>query len=163
MYPARPVSPLPLTPASPQSPAGGPEMMLFQAGGVLVTSRKLVTGRRTWLISELEGVRMLRRAPRVLPQLAALVLGAMVGLPLLHSERVSPSVLGQELYGVALAVAALAIFGSIAGLLMAEDSYWLVLRTRQRERRVFRSRDHQLVANLAEAIAAAVEAARQRH
>ncbi len=163
MHTAPPLSPPPLAAAALQSPAGGPEMTLFVSGGVLVTSRKLVTGGKTWLISEIEGVSTLHRAPRVMPLLAALVLGALVGLPLLHSRMVSSSVLEQELYGVALAVAALAIFGSIAGLLLAEDSYWLVLRTRQRERRVFRSRDYQLVANLVEAIEAAVEASRQRH
>lgn len=162
MHPARPLSPQPLA-APLQSPASGLEMTLFLAGGVLVTSRKLVTGERTWLISEIEGVNTLHRAPRVLPLLAALFLGALVGLPLLLSGMATSSMPGQELYGVALAVAALIIFGSIAGLLLAEDSYWIVLRTRQRECRVFRSQDHQLVANLVEAINTAVEASRQRH
>jgi hypothetical protein len=145
------------------SASGGQELTLFHAEGVLVTSRKLVTGRRTWLISEVEGVNTLYRTPRVLPLLATLVLGALVGLPLLVSGRVSSSWLTGELHGVAMAVAAVAIFGSIAGLLMAEDSYWVVLRTRQRERRVFRSTDYQLVNRLVAAIESAVEVARKCH
>lgn len=139
------------------------ERTLFQAAGVLVTNRKLVTGGRTWLIGEVEGVDTLHRAPRVLPLLVILVLGALLGLPMLHSELVSSSWLGKELYGMALAVVAMAIFGSIAGILLAEDSYWVVLRTRRRERRVFHSRDHQLVTNLAAAIATALETARKSH
>jgi hypothetical protein len=152
-----------------QPPAGEPaqplvverETTLFQAGGVLVTSQRLVTEGRTWLLGEIEGVNTLHRAPRVLPLLVILVLGVVLGLPLLHSAMAAPFSQGREIYSVALGGAALAIFGSIAGLLVIEDTYWLVLRTRQCERRVFRSGDHQLVSSLAAAVATAV--ARQRH
>jgi hypothetical protein len=148
--------------SSPQPPgADGRETTLFQAGGVLVTSQKLVMDGRTWLLGEVEAVNTLHRAPRVLPLLVTLAMGVLLGLPMLHSSMAAPSSLGKGLHGVALAAVALAIFGSIAGLLLLEDTYWLVLRTQQRERRVFRSRDHQLVASLATAVAAAV-AARQR-
>ena len=152
----------PLSAEPMQPPAEGREQTLFQGGGVLVTSQRLVTEERTWLLGEVEGVVTHHRAPRVLPLLIILVLGVVLGLPMLHSAMASSLAPGRELQGAALVAVALAIFGSIAGLVLVEDTYWLVLRTRQRERRVFRSRDHQFVASLAEAVAAAVEAARQR-
>lgn len=138
------------------------ETTLFQAEGVLVTSQRLVTDGRTWLLGDVERVEAVHRAPRVLPLLIILSLGVVVGLPVLHAAMAAPGAQGKGVYGAALGMAGLAIFGSIAGLLLAEDTYWLVLWTRQQERRVFRSRDHRLISRLAVLVTEAVVAARQR-
>ena len=135
--------------------ADGKERTLFQAGSMLVTSQRLVMEGRTWWLRDVEGVLTRRRPPRVVPLLIILGLGVL-GLPVLH-------VLGHASHEVSLAAVGVAIFGSIAGLLLAEDTYWLVLRTRKRERRVFRSGDQQLVTRLEAAITAAMEAERRSH
>jgi hypothetical protein len=139
------------------------ETTLFDDQGVLVTSERVVANGRTWPLGDVEGVDSIRRGPRVLPWLVTLVVGAVVGLPSLLSVMAAPSAQGRGYYDAALALAGLAIFGSIAALLMMEDSYWLVLRTRQREGRVLRSRNPQLISELVTVVAKAAEAARRRH
>lgn len=139
------------------------ETMLLQAKGVLVTTHRLVMGGQSWLLGEVERVETIRRGPRVLPLLCTLGLGVLLGLPALHAAMAAPGAESRGgLYGAALAVAGLSIFGSIAGLLMMEDKYWLVVWTRQHARQVFRSQDHQLVSRLAVLVSEAVEAARDR-
>jgi hypothetical protein len=142
---------------------GGRETTLFDGQGVLVTSERVVVSGRTWLLGEVEGVDSIRRGPRVLPWLLTLVVGVVVGLPALLSLMATPGEQGRVLYHAALALAGLAIFGSIAALLVMGDTYWLVLRTRRSEGRVLRSRDSQLISELVTVVAKAAEAARQRH
>jgi Family of unknown function (DUF6232) len=142
---------------------GARETTLFDAQGVLVTSERLVAAGRTWPLGEVEGVDSVRRGPRMLPWVVTLLVGVMVGLPALFSAMAAPGTRGQELYGLAVAAAGAAIFGSIAALLMMGDTYWLVLRTRQSEGRVLRSRDPQLISSLVAVVAQAAAAARQRH
>jgi hypothetical protein len=142
---------------------GEREMTLFDDQGVLVTSERVVAAGRTWPLGEVEGVKSFRRSPRVLPWLVTLVVGVVVGLPALLSVMAASGDEGRGIYGAALALAGLAIFGSIAALLVVGDTYWLVLRTRQSEGRVLRSRDAQLISTLVTVVAKAAEAARQRH
>jgi hypothetical protein len=146
----------PLTELAP----GGREVTLFHSAGILVTSERLVAHGRTWLLGEIERVEAIHRAPRVLPLLVTLGGGVVLGLPGLLAAMAGAGEQGRGLYGVGLAVTGLAIFGAIAALVLVEDTYWLVLRTRQRERRVFRSRDRRLVSSLAAVVTEA--AARQR-
>jgi hypothetical protein len=138
------------------------ERTLFSSQGVLVTSERLVAAGRTWRLGDVERVDAIRRAPRVLPLLVTLVLGAVLGLPVLLAAMAAPGSEGKGHYGVALAVVGTLIFGSIARLLVMGDTSWLVLRTRQSERRVFRSQNHQLVSSLAAVVAGAAAEARQR-
>lgn len=144
------------------SPLGEGETTLFDGQGVLVTSERVVASGRSWRLGELEGVDAIRRGPRVLPWLATLVLGAVVGLPALSALQSHPETSGSLSYDVVLALAGTAIFASIAALLVMSDTYWLVLRTRQREGHVLRSRDPQLISTLVAVVAQAAEAARQR-
>lgn len=141
---------------------GQEETLLFNDQGVLVTSERVVASGRTWRVGELVGVDSIRRSPRVLPWLVILVLGAIVGLPVVSSLLASPHAPGSLSYDVVLALAGTAIFASIAALVVVGDSYWLVLRTRQREGHVLRSRDPQLISKLVTVVAEAAEAARQR-
>jgi hypothetical protein len=138
------------------------EMTLFDDQGVLVTSERVIAAGRTWPLGEVEGVESFRRSPRVLPWLVTLVVGVVVGLPALLSVMAASGDEGRGIYGAALALAGVAIFGSIAALLVVGDTYWLVLRTRQREGRVLHSRDPVLISNLVSVVAKAVEAARER-
>lgn len=140
----------------------GRETTLFDGQGVLVTSERVVAAGRTWPLGEVEGVGSFRRSPRIVPWLVTLVVGVVVGLPALLSVMAASGDEGRGLYGAALALAGVTIFGSIAALLVVGDTYWLVLRTRQSERRVLRSRDSQLISNLVALVANAAEAARQR-
>lgn len=145
----------------PRQPGEG-ETTLFDGQGVLVTSERVVASGRTWRLGELEGVDSIRRGPRVLPWLMTLVLGAVVGLPALSALQSRPEAAGSLSYDVVLALAGTAIFVSIAALVVVGDTYWLVLRTRQREGHVLRSRDPQLISTLVTVVAQAAEAARQR-
>lgn len=138
------------------------ETTLFHEQGVLVTSERVVASGRTWRLGEVEGVDSIRRGPLILPWLVILVLGTVVGLPALSALLASPQAPGRLSYDVVLALAGTAIFASIAALLVVGDSYWLVLRTRQREGHVLRSRDPQLISNLVTVVAQAAAAARQR-
>ena len=139
------------------------ETTLFDDQGVLVTSERVVVAGRTWPLGEVESVASIRRAPRVLPWLLTLIAAVAVGLPVLLSVMATPGAQGRALYGALLALAGLAIFGSIAALLVMGDTYWLVVRTRRSEGRVLRSRDSQLISKLVTVVAQAAEAARQRH
>jgi hypothetical protein len=139
------------------------ETTLFDGPGVLVTSERVVIAGRAWPLGEVEGVEFMRRSPRVLPWLVILAVGVIMGLPALLSAMATPGAQGRGIYDAALALAGLSIFASIAALLMMGDTYWLVLRTRQREGRVLRSRDPQLISNLVTVVAKAAEAARRRH
>jgi hypothetical protein len=138
------------------------ETTLFDDQGVLVTSERVVAAGRTWLLGEVEGVESFRRSPLVLPWLVTLVVGVVVGLPALLAVMAASGDEGRGVYGAALALAGVAIFGSIAALLVVGDTYWLVLRTRQSEGRVLHSRDPVLISNLVTMVAKAVEAARHR-
>ncbi|HYH98392.1 DUF6232 family protein [Hyalangium sp.] len=141
---------------------GESETTIFDDQGVLVTSERVVIAGRTWLLGDVEGVDSIHRSPRVLPWLVTLTVGVVVGLPMLLSAMATPAARDGELYEAALVLASAAIFGSIAALLLMGDTYWLVLRTRQSEGRVLRSRDPQLISNLV-AVVAKAAAARQRH
>lgn len=145
-------------PVPPQHPA---EITIFQAPGMLVTSQRLAVAGRTWPLGDVERVEAIRRSPRVMPLLMLLGLGVVLGLPALLAAMAASGSQGRGFYEVALVMAVLAIFGSIGSLLSAGDTSCLVLRTRHRERRVFRSRDHEFVSSLAAVVAGAVTAARQ--
>lgn len=141
---------------------GGRETTLFDGQGVLVTSERLVVAGRAWPLGDVEGVESIRRSPRVLPWLVILAVGVVMGLPALLSVMATSGAQGRGLYDAALALMGLVIFASIAMLVVIGDTYWLVLRTRQSEGRVLRSRDPQLISNLVSVVAKAAEAARQR-
>jgi hypothetical protein len=138
------------------------EITLFDDQGVLVTNERVVAAGRTWPLGEVEEVDSIHHSPRFLPWLVILSAGVVVGLPALLSAMATHGAQGRGFYDVALVLAALAIFGSIAALLLMGDTYWLVLRTRQRERRVLRTRDPQLISRLVTVVTKAVEGARQR-
>jgi hypothetical protein len=142
---------------------GESETTLFDVQGVLVTSERVVIEGRTWPLGDVEGVDSIRHSPRVLPWLVTLTVGVVVGLPLLLSAMATPAARGRGLYEAALVLASAAIFGSIAALLLMGDTYWLVLRTRQSEGRVLRSRDPQLISSLVAVVTQAAAAARQQH
>jgi hypothetical protein len=141
---------------------GEAETTLFDGQGVLVTSERVVASGRTWRLGELEGVDSIRRGPRVLPWLVTLVLSSVMALPAFSALQSHSEAPGSLSYDVVLALVGAAIFTSITALVVVGDTYWLVLRTRQREGHVLRSRDPQLISTLVAVVAQAAEAARQR-
>jgi hypothetical protein len=143
-------------------PSSGTESTLFQEDGVLVTTERVVAGGRAWPLEEVLRVEALHCAPRVLPLLVLLGASMMLGFPALLSAMTARSELGPGGHEAALGCTAVVAFGSIAGLLMAQDQYWLVLWTRGRARRVFRSRDPQHISRLVHGVAEALQAARPR-
>lgn len=154
-------------PSLPHEPLRSPgrgerETLLFDDEGVLVTSERVVIAGRTWPLGDVVEVDSVRRGPHVLPWLVTLIGGAVVGLPVLLSVMATPAAQRQELYNLLLGLAGAAIFGSIAALVMVGDTYWLVLRTRQREGPVLCSRDAQRISHLVTVVEQALEAARQR-
>lgn len=134
------------------------EVSLFQDGGVLVTSERVVAGGRSQALEDVERVEAVRRSPRLEPVLFALVLGAVVALPA-HPLLVAVEAALAE---AALVLAGSVIFGSIARLLMAEDSYHVVLHTRHGAWRLLSSQEPAHTTRLAGVIHEAATTARRR-
>ncbi|WP_426752658.1 DUF6232 family protein [Myxococcus sp. Y35] len=159
-------APLPATPAFPErpalvSPAAPAEAPLFQDGGVLVTTERVVARGKTHLLADVQRVESVRRSPRMVPVLATLGLCMSVGLPALSALSVS-STTARGFYEAALIAVVLVIFGCIARLVLAEDSYRLVLHTRAGAWRVHTSRDAQAALRLSGLIQEAVAARLRR-
>jgi hypothetical protein len=145
-----------MIPAVPQG-----ENTLFQADGVLVTTERLVAGGRAWPLGEVLRVEAIHQSPRVMPLLILLGLSTVLGLPAI-TALVARDALGPGVYEAALGCLTVVAFGSIAGLLLAQDQYWLVLWTRGRARRVLLSRDPEYISQLAQEVTEALRAARPR-
>lgn len=146
--------------SSPAAPRA--ENTLFQADGVLVTTERLVAGGRAWPLGEVLRVEAIHQTPRVVPLLILLGASMVLGLPAIMTAMVARDALGQGLYEAALGCMAVVAFGSIAGLLLAQDQYWLVLWTRGSARRVLLSRDPEHISRLAQGVTEALRAARPR-
>ncbi|RJS24963.1 hypothetical protein DRW03_07470 [Corallococcus sp. H22C18031201] len=127
------------------------EVPLFQALELRVTSERLVVQGRAWMLGEVCRVEAVRRSPRMWPLLVAMSFCGTVALPLVvmlgRWEWVAASTLDA-----ARVLVALTFFSSLARLLLAEDTYSLVLTLPGGARSVFSSRDSQLVTRLAAAV-----------
>ncbi len=156
-------APLSATPAFPERPAVVPpapsETPLFQDGGVLVTTERVVARGKTFLLADVQRVEAVRRAPRMVPVLATLGLCMSVGLPALSALSVS-SATAKGVYEAALIAVVMVIFGCIARLILAVDSYRLVLHTRAGACRVLTSKDAQATVQLAGLIQDAITSRR---
>lgn len=157
---------LPVPPVLPQRPVAVAlppvEAPLFQAQGVLLTSECVVARGKTLPLADVQRVESIRRSPSLRPVLATLALSMSVGLPLLSALSVAAS--GRRgLYEAALVALSLVFFGSIARLLLAEDSYQVVLHTRDGAWRVHASSEARTGSRLATLIEQAVAAARWGH
>ncbi len=135
------------------------EVPLFQDSGVLVTSERVVAEGRSQALADVVRVEAVRRSPRVKPVLFALVLGAAVALPA-HPFLVAVEAALAE---AALVLTGSVIFGAIARLLLAEDSYHVVLHTRHGAWRVLSSQEPTHTTRLAGVIHEAATTARRRH
>jgi hypothetical protein len=150
VFPQRPVAVAQPPPA---------EVPLFQAHGVLVTSDCVVARGRTQPLVDVLRVESIRRSPSLRPVLATLALSMSVGFPLLSALSVAASA-QSGLYEAGLVLLSLVFFGSIARLLLAEDSYQVVVHTRDGAWRVLSSQEARtstrLTALLQEAVSSAV-------
>ncbi|CAM3917163.1 hypothetical protein G4177_13070 [Corallococcus sp. ZKHCc1 1396] len=148
LYPVAPVREVERRPESPSQPVDTGEPSLFQAGQVRVTRERLVVGARAWALRDVRQVETVRRTPKLWPYLLAVGLGGAVGLPLLSWLSVTVTAM-QGAFEVGLALTALGLFSSMAALLLVEEKHYLVLGLPDGARRVFGSRDAQLIARLA--------------
>ncbi|MBJ6762540.1 hypothetical protein JGU66_17350 [Myxococcaceae bacterium JPH2] len=127
------------------------EVALFQALDLRVTSERLVVQGRAWMLGDVFQVETVRRSPRMWPLLVAMLFCGAVALPLVvvlgRWELVTAGALEA-----ARVLVALTFFSSLARLLLAEDTYSLVLTLPGGAKSVFSSRDSQLVARLAAAV-----------
>ncbi|WP_147444828.1 DUF6232 family protein [Corallococcus sp. CA053C] len=137
--------PVPVSLPEPVEPGERP---LFQAGQVRVTPERLVVGGRAWALSDVRQVETVRRTPKLWPWLLAVGLGGAVGLPLLSWLSVTVTAM-RGAYEAGLVLTAVGLFCSIAAVLLVEDTHYLVLGLPGGARRVFGSRDAQLIARLA--------------
>lgn len=134
------------------------EVPLFQDGGVLVTSERVVADGRDEALADVVRVESVRRSPRLKPVLVTLALSGAVILP------AQAALLAGTAYSEAgLVLAGLVIFGCIARLVLAEETYQLVLHTRHGAWRVLSARESEPTTRLAGVIhEAAANAARLR-
>lgn len=157
LLPNAPVFHLRLVAAAPP-PAEAP---LFQAQGVLVTSECVVARGRSQPLADVLRVESIRHSPSLRPVLATLALAMSVGLPLLSALSVAATA-RRGFYEASLVVLALVLFGSIARLLLAEDSYQVVLHTREGAWRVLTSQEARMSSRLTALLEEAVASARWR-
>lgn len=134
------------------------EVPLFQEGGVLVTSERVVVDGRSQALAEVLRVESVRRSPRMKPWLLTLALSAAVALPAHQALLAAGTALAEGL----LVAAGLAIFGSIARIVLAEDAYQVVLHTRRGAWRVLSSREPAPATRLAGVLQEATDTARRR-
>jgi hypothetical protein len=137
------------------------EAPLFQEQGVLVTSERVVTRGRSRPLADVLGVESVRHSPRLTPLVALLALAVSVGLPVLSAVSVAPTA-ARGYYEAALVALALTVFGTVARLVLAEDSYRVVLRTSEGPWCVFSSSESGTSTRLAELVQDAVRTARKR-
>ena len=121
------------------------ERVLVSTEGFRLTSERLEAAGRSWRLEELRGFATRHESPRLTPSLLVGA-GAALVVPTLLTRP------GSVQVTAALVVATLAVFASIARLVAAEDTYWLTVRTADGERQVLRCQDHQLFAQVVEAL-----------
>ena len=131
------------------------ERVLVATEGFRLTSERLEAGGRSWRLEELRGFGTRHESPRLTPSLLVGAGAALVVPPLLPQPGSLPVT-------AALVVATLLVFASIARLVAAEDTYWLTVRTADGERQVLRCQDHQLFAQVVEALDEVLERPRSR-
>jgi Family of unknown function (DUF6232) len=147
-YPKSVLRLVPSLPPEPLTPSG--ERVLVAAEGFRLTSERLEVAGGSWRLEELRGFGTRHEAPGLkLPLLvgaaAALVVPTLMLQP--GSFRVT----------AALVVATVLVFASIVRLVVAADTYWLTVRTAEGERQVLRCQDHQLFAQVVEALGEVLE------
>ncbi|QSQ25436.1 hypothetical protein JY651_11120 [Pyxidicoccus parkwayensis] len=154
---------LPNAPVLPQRPVAVAlppvEVPLFQAHGVLVTSECVVARGKTLPLADVQRVESVRRSPSLRPVLATLALSMSVGLPMLSALSVAVSA-RKGVFEAGLVLLAVVFFGSMARLLLAEDSYQVVLHTREGAWRVLSSSEVRTSTRLVALLEKAVDSAR---
>jgi hypothetical protein len=131
-------------PSPPPCPPSG-ERLLVVAEGFLLTSERLEVGGRTWRLEELRGFSTRQEAPGWKLPLGALLVAAGLAPTLL--PRADAWDVTAALVGVTVL-----LFASILRLVLAADTYCLVVWTAEGARQVLRSEDHQLFARVEEAL-----------
>ncbi|HET9449784.1 MAG TPA: DUF6232 family protein [Aggregicoccus sp.] len=133
---------------APLPPLRESERVLLDDDEVLITTERFVVEGRTHALPEVRAVQAQMSSPRLTLPLVVAGLLAAVALPLILSRF---GVVGAPsgLLHLALSVAGALLFAAVWRVAIAEDTYWVVFRTRGGgERRVYGSGDHQRVVRL---------------
>ena len=124
------------------------ERVLLDDDEVLITTERFVVEGRTHALSDVHVVQAQMCSPHLTLPLVVAGLLAAVALPLILSRF---GVVGAQsgLLHLALSLAGALLFAAVWRVAIAEDTYWVVFRTRGgAERRVYGSGDHQRVVRL---------------
>ena len=132
---------------APLPPLREQERVLLDDDEVLITTERFVVEGRTHALTEARAVQAQMRSPQLTLPLVVAGLLAAVALPLILSRF---GVVGSSsgLLHLLLSLAGAALFAAVWRVAIAEDTYWVVLRTPRGERRVYGSGDHQRVVRL---------------
>ncbi len=119
--------------------------MLVSADGFRLTSERLEVGERSWRLEELRGFRTQHEAPGLKLPLGMGLVAVLVQPALLLQE-------GSWRVTMALVVGTALLFAAILRLVLATDTYSLTVWTAEGARQVLRCEDHQLFAQVEEAL-----------
>ena len=124
------------------------ERVVLDDDEVLITTERFVVEGRTHALPDVLAVQAQMCSPRLTLPLVVAGLLAAVALPLILSRF---GVVGADsgMLHLALSLAGALLFAAVWRVAIAEDTYWVVFRTRGGgERRVYGSGDHQRVVRL---------------
>jgi hypothetical protein len=114
------------------------EQVLWRSEGVLLTDVRLVAGRRSWALRDIQEVEVTTTPPSIRVPLAVALGVCAVALPLASGLGAA---VGGEVQQGALVLAGLTLFAAIFRLVQAEETHWLVVRTPLGPRRAVHIRD----------------------
>ncbi|MBF5046546.1 hypothetical protein FGE12_29285 [Aggregicoccus sp. 17bor-14] len=123
------------------------ERLLLDDDEVLITTERFVVEGRTHGLTDVHAVQAQMVSPHLTLPLVVAGLLAAVALPLILSRF---GVVGSSsgMLHLLLSLAGALLFAAVWRVAIAEDTYWVVLRTARGERRVYGSGDHQRVVRL---------------
>jgi hypothetical protein len=127
-----------------QTPVDAADPLLLDAHGVRLTRSRLEARGRTYPLAQVRTVRAHGEAPRLMRPVLALFGAALVLPSLLWVFHLLRGGLGDYLE-VSLVGTALVVFASLARILMAHDTWYLVLELPDGEARAYASGDRELV------------------
>ena len=145
----------------PAEPAGdaSDEGVLMNAHGVRLTARRLEARGRAYALADVHRARALRERPKlILPVM--LGLAAAIALPPILSVLHLFGGGVAEYVELGLVLAGMAVFASFARLMLAGDTWWLVLELAEGEARAYASSDREFVSALVDIVTHALPAAR---
>lgn len=132
------------SPAASAPPPATPEPLLLDAHGIRLTPSRLEALGRIYPLLEVHSARAQREAPKLLAPVAVglgIAIAMPVALSLVHALGADVSTYLE----LALLLAGLVVFFSLARLMMAQDTWWLLLETSSGTTRAYQSSDSDFI------------------